>query len=211
MHSKQKHLLVSLDSVDIIAKSTATDTPNTFLKPDEISVEGDRTFEVVSKEEEQSIAPRWMKSTFAKSVKRFSDNIQNLVWDEHRKPRTRNKQKSDTGIDSTTDKEVSIGKLRIDLVDAYRTDVKDAADGDYFATCAVVDFSGTVVHNGVLLEEDTHTVFNSAAPAFNCKFEFDVPHFRCGVRFILIDGASGRKIGTSYVSIYSLIQVCKLR
>jgi hypothetical protein len=157
-------------------------------------------------EETAGLTPGWMRTTLLRSMKQLNENVRTLVWDEYRMPRNKHKRNADKA--AVTRADVSIGKLHIKLIDAYRTDVKDAADGDYFATCAVVDLTGTVVHNDELLEEDTHTVFNSAAPAFNCNFEFDVPHFRCGVRFILIDGASGRKIGTSYISIYSLLQVC---
>ena len=145
----------------------------------------------------------WLHSSLATSVKDMSTSISSFLWEEYRFPRSKNKAVAE----STKECDVSVGKLSIYLIDAYRTDVTDAADGDYFATCAIVDTSGTVSFNGVLQEEDTNMIYNNAAPVFNSKFEFNVPHFRCGVKFSLIEGGSGRKVGTSYISIYSLIQV----
>jgi hypothetical protein len=58
----------------------------------------------------------------------------------------------------------------------------------------------------VLLEEETQIVRNNAAPRFNRYFEFDVPHFRCSLRFTLIEAQTGRKIGVSQMSVFSLIQ-----
>jgi hypothetical protein len=58
----------------------------------------------------------------------------------------------------------------------------------------------------VLLEEETHIVRNNAAPRFNRYFEFDVPHFRCSVRLTLIEAVTGRKVGVSQMSVFSLIQ-----
>lgn len=147
------------------------------------------------------------RSTLFKSVKDISETVSTFVWDDYRFPRSKPKLLADSAT-GKVNCDVAIGKLTIELIDAYRTDVKDAADGDYFATCAVTDLTGPLYHNGVLLEEDTHTVCNSAAPVFNCIFEFQVPHFRCGVRLLLIDATTGKKIGTSVVSVYSLIQVC---
>lgn len=58
----------------------------------------------------------------------------------------------------------------------------------------------------VVLEEETQIVRNNAAPRFNRYFEFEVPHFRCAVRFTLIEARTGRKIGTSQMSVFSLMQ-----
>ena len=161
-------------------------------------------------QETQSVAPATLsrfRTTLFNSVKDISETISNLVWDDYRFPRAKSKLQVD-GTSTQVNYDVAVGRLSIHLIDAYRTDVKDAADGDYFATCAVTDLNGPAYHNGVLLEEDTHTVCNSAAPVFNCIFEFEVPHFRCGVRLLLVDATTGKKIGTSVVSVYSLIQVC---
>lgn len=150
---------------------------------------------------------KWSRSTITQSVKDLSATISTLVWEEYRSPRNKKLKGSELKLGQQGANDVSVGKLTVHLIDAYRTDVKDAADGDYFATCAIVDSDGTVTHNSVLLEEDTHMIYSSAAPVFNCKFEFEVPHFRCAVRFWLIDGNSGRKVGTSFISVHAIIQV----
>ena len=45
--------------------------------------------------------------------------------------------------------------------------MKDAAEGDYYATVSVIDYNGTAAFGDKLLEDDTQTVFNSAAPSFH--------------------------------------------
>ncbi len=45
--------------------------------------------------------------------------------------------------------------------------MKDAAEGDYYATVSVVDYNGTAAFGDKLLEDDSQIVYNSAAPLFN--------------------------------------------
>lgn len=161
----------------------------------------------ISNPESSKTVSKWLSSTVVDSAKSFGEGVSSFVWAEYRIPKKKTGKIADNLSTVEGTRAVSIGKVNIQLIDAYRTDVADAAEGDYFASCAVVDSKGTVRHNGLLLEEDTQMIYNSAAPAFNCFFEFDVPHFRCGVKFVLIDGSTGRKVGSSYISVYSLIQV----
>ena len=197
-HSEVENLLTISSSPEL---DTACPLSSGTLPCEEHNFESSKK---IFKEAPQ-ITSRVHKRNMYHSVKEIATKAFALFWGDSKQTSL----KLSSAELSNDDQGISIGKIYVHLLDAYRTDVGDAADGDYYASCSIVDSSGPIYYGDAILEKDTHIVLNNAAPTFNCKFEFDVPHFRCGVRLTLLDGNSGRKIGTSDISIYSLIQVSR--
>ena len=87
--------------------------------------------------------------------------------------------------------------------------VSDSPTPPIFFTC----FSHTHSHYVTLsmddqddVEKRTQTVHASAAPVYNKKFRFTAMHYRSSIKVTLVDAQTGRKIGQTKISVYSIMQ-----
>jgi hypothetical protein len=95
----------------------------------------------------------------------------------------------------------AVGKLRVHLHSATRTGKQaDKPSGNYCAGVSVKHAAS---------DEKTHVVwqnmYQNSNPKFDKYYEFDVPHFQSGITLSLMDHTKGTVVGTSHVSISSLL------
>ena len=89
-----------------------------------------------------------------------------------------------------------VGKLSLQIVNAFKYNVSDAAEGDHYFTVEIdnqVKFTSQII-------------YGSATPIFNVSETFCIPHFRSIIDINLMDAQSASKIGYSRFTPYELMQ-----
>jgi hypothetical protein len=90
----------------------------------------------------------------------------------------------------------SVGKFSLQIINAFRYDVTDAAEGDHYITVEIdkeIKFTSQIM-------------YNSATPIFNLSLNFQVPHYRAVIDINLMDAATGSKIGFFRFTPYEYMQ-----
>ena len=92
---------------------------------------------------------------------------------------------------------LGVGYMHIHVVSAFKSRVKDVADGDHYILACVEDTKR---------EFKSKSVFGSATPIFNVRWTIKMEHFRSAVNLFLMDAHSHRRLATARLSCYALMQ-----
>lgn len=89
-----------------------------------------------------------------------------------------------------------VGTMFINLVSAFKTNVKDAAEGDHYVVLEIADTGK---------EYRTNSIYSSATPVFNTKWVVPMKHYRSTLRLHLVDAVQHKKIGSYHFSPYTIM------
>jgi hypothetical protein len=92
---------------------------------------------------------------------------------------------------------LGVGFMHIHIISAFKTKVKDAADGDHYILACVEDSKR---------EFKSKAVFRSATPIFNVRWTIKMEHYRAAVNVFLMDAYTHRRIASARFSCYALMQ-----
>ena len=92
---------------------------------------------------------------------------------------------------------LGVGYMHIHVVSAFKSKVKDVADGDHYILACVEDTKR---------EFKSKSVFGSATPIFNVRWTIKMEHFRSAVNLYLMDAHSHRRLAIARLSCYALMQ-----
>lgn len=103
---------------------------------------------------------------------------------------------STKGIDNAPPP-LGVGYMHIRIVSAFKSKVRDAADGDHYLLACVEDSKR---------EFRSRTVHRSATPIFNVRWTIKMEHYRAAVVVFLMDAHTHRRIASTRFSCYALMQ-----
>jgi hypothetical protein len=92
---------------------------------------------------------------------------------------------------------LGVGFMHIHIISAFKSKVKDAADGDHYILACVEDSKR---------EFKSKAVFRSATPIFNVRWTIKMEHYRAAVNVFLVDAYTHRRIASARFSCYALMQ-----
>jgi hypothetical protein len=92
---------------------------------------------------------------------------------------------------------LGVGFMHIHIISAFKSKVKDAADGDHYILACVEDSRR---------EFKSKAVFRSATPIFNVRWTIKMEHYRAAVNVFLVDAYTHRRIASARFSCYALMQ-----
>jgi hypothetical protein len=92
---------------------------------------------------------------------------------------------------------LGVGFMHIHIISAFKSKVKDAADGDHYILACVEDSKR---------EFKSKAVFRSATPIFNVRWTIKMEHYRAAVNVFLVDAYTHRRIASARFSCYAMMQ-----
>lgn len=92
---------------------------------------------------------------------------------------------------------LGVGYMHIHVISAFKTKVKDVADGDHYILACVEDSRR---------EFKSKSVYHSATPIFNVRWTIKMENFHSAVSLYLVDAYSHRKIASTRFTCFALMQ-----
>jgi hypothetical protein len=92
---------------------------------------------------------------------------------------------------------LGVGYMHIRIVSAFKSKVRDAADGDHYLLACVEDSKR---------EFRSKSVYRSATPIFNVRWTIKMEHFRAAVNVFVMDAHTHRRLAVARFSCYALMQ-----
>ena len=128
----------------------------------------------------------------------WSDSIEVLPITTAGSTTTAASIKSDSSKDKTDIAPIlGVGYMHIRIISAFKSKIKDVADGDHYILATVEDSKR---------EFKSKSVFRSATPIFNVRWTIKMEHYRAAVNVYLMDAFTHRRLAVARFSCYALMQ-----